>query len=124
MQDDTTALAIIGREAAIKNRGDLNCEGLRGAIHDDIELARGVAEQQVTRGSADQLDVLPSSGQHEQLRTSGQLMQALEHRSTVDPLIVHLRACHAVSAGPPQPIRTGMPAAARCALASAIVWRP
>ena len=109
------------RQAAIKNRGDLLGESLRRTVHDDIELAGIAPEQQVARGAADQLDVVARGGEIEQLRTPGQLAQALQQRRT---LVAHLAHARPRDAGRPQPIRTGMPAAARCDLASAIVCRP
>ena len=55
----------------------------------------------------------------EQLAAAGQLASALEHGLAGAPIARVAHARRSLSAS-----RTGMPAAARCALASAIVWRP
>jgi hypothetical protein len=120
MRFDATSQTII-REAFIKNRDKLVGERRSRAVHAHVELARRSAEQQVAHGTADQLDVLVLLRDIEQLATARQLAHGCQQPLPSLPLIAHVRPR---DAGRPQPIRTGMPAAARCALASAIVWRP
>ena len=121
--DAEAALGILLRGNS-QSGGEL--AGERGCIvgDHDVQLARRAPEQQVAHGTADQLDILPAGGEIEQLPSARQLAHALEHHLAVLLQLVH----RAVSSGPAgrrsQPVRTGIPAAARWALASAIVCRP
>ena len=71
-------------------------------------------EQDVAHSAADERDVLAPAGLRQQLRPARQAGQAVQH-----PLgaLQRVHGAHAAS-------RTGIPAAARCALACAIVNVP
>ncbi len=74
-------------------------------------------EEQVAHRSADERDVIATAGLGEQLGPARQTGETLQRRGSV---VDRVRGAHEVA----QPMRTGSPAAARCALASAIVKRP
>ena len=116
--------------AGAEQRSELICERRRVACHDHVELARGAAEQQIAYGTADEREVLALAAQLEQRGAARLSAQRLQHlvaaggrggawcgRHAMHPLPVTL----CFRGAPCQPTRTGIPAAARCALASATV---
>ncbi len=111
--------ALVHGRLAAKPPGQLVRDGLDLGEHGRVQLARAHAEHQVAHGAANQLDPAALDGQRYQMGAAGQLAQALEQRGAV----AGRRAEGACAIGGAQPTRTGMPAAARCAFASATVWR-
>ncbi len=86
----------------------------RGILrHRHVELPRPVAEQQVADGAAYERDVGVPAREREQLRPTGNAFESLQR------LLAGADRVRRAHVG-----RTGIPAAARCAFASAIVNCP